>query len=262
MRLDIFLCQNGYFDSRTKADRCIRGGGVKVCGIVIDKPAYNVIEGAKIEITEREKFVSLGGYKLEKALIDFHFSVVGMTAIDLGASTGGFTDCLLQNGAKRVFAVDLNDNLLSPQLKQDNRVSPIIKNVKELAKSDFDCDIDLVVADLSFISLTKAMSIVYSISRENNFAILLIKPQFENEEKRNFKNGIVKDKKTRLNACKKIYNCAIENGFSPQGITTAPIRENKNEEYLILLKKAKGCQIPFDKIFVASERGENEEQGR
>lgn len=251
MRLDAYLCEKGFFSSRTKAKQAIEEERVYLFGRMADKPSLDVDESDVVDISviPCKEFVSLGGFKLDKALHDFEFSVKDMVVADLGASTGGFTDCLLKNGAKTVYSVDLNDGLLDESLKKNKNVRLVIKNVRNLVKSDFPEDIDLITADLSFISLTKVIKIMSDIIGDNRHVIALIKPQFEIEEKKRFKNGIIKDEKIRNAACKRIYDCAIENGFSPIKATVAPINEKKNVEYLILMKKAEGCALPFENLF-------------
>ena len=255
MRLDEFLHRKGYFTSRTKAKQSVENGNVSVNGKVLTKPAAEIDAEsvADVKITAPSDYVSLGGYKLEKALRDFGFSVKDFIAADLGASTGGFTDCLLQNGAKRVYAVDLNDDLLDDRLKKDGRVISVIKNARSLQKCDFGEPLDLVTADLSFISLTKVITIMSGIIDENKFVLTLIKPQFESDVKKRVKNGIVKDEKDRIAACRKVYDFAVGIGLSPLRLTTAPEKKGKNVEYLILFVKAVGKAVKFeelvDKIF-------------
>lgn len=251
MRLDAFLFEKRYYDSRTKASRAICEGRVEIDGKTICKPSFEISSDFSGEMKVRnDEFVSLGGYKLDKALNDFNFSVKGKIAVDLGASTGGFTQCLLSRGAKQVYAVDLNDKLLSEKLKRDDRVCSLIKNARYLSRKDFNEEIDLVVGDLSFISLTKVIKIMSDITIIGGYIIALIKPQFECDEKVKYKNGIIKDERVRMKACKKIYDFAIECGLSPLKITSAPIREKKNVEYVILIKNSAGESIPFEKIFV------------
>ncbi len=179
MRLDEFLVKNKYYNSRTKAKESICRGEIFVNGVCIEKPAYDVcdVDGIKI-IDKVSHFVSNGGFKLEKALIDFNYSVKNVVAADIGASTGGFTDCLLKYGAKKVFSVDLNDDLLDISLKNNEKVERIIKNARYLTKEDFSCDINLLVADLSFISATLVLPVFYGLLADNGNAIVLIKPQF------------------------------------------------------------------------------------
>ena len=247
MRLDNYLALNGYFDSRTKAKQAIERGEIFLDGKLVQKSSFEISDDfdGKIEYIFENEFVSLGGYKLNKALKDFNFNVENLVCADFGASTGGFTDCLLQSRTAKVYAIDLNDDLLHEKLKKDSRVVSIIKNVKDLTKNDFHDEIDLVVCDLSFISATLILPVMSNIINDNKHIILLIKPQFENKERKKFKNGIVKDSKTRKVACETIFNCAIANGLIPTKFTNAPINNGKNVEYLALLKKSK-TEIPFD----------------
>ena len=251
MRLDEFLVKTEYFNSRTKAKESICRGEIFVNDKVILKPSFSVSEDDKVEVKNIvSTFVSVGGFKLEKALKDFDFSVLNKVAVDLGASTGGFTDCLLQNGIKKVYAVDLNDELLDNRLKLDKRVKTVIKNARFIEKADFNEKIDIVVADLSFISITYVLPAVYNLLEDGKDCIFLIKPQFENDEKIKFKNGIVSDKKYRVSACKKIYDFVVDLGFCVEGFTTAPIVKGKNIEYLIKLKKSGDISLSFSQLII------------
>ena len=251
MRLDTYLTEKGYFGSRTKAKQAVERKEILVDGRVINKPAYEIEEGkpVNIEIRDKVRFVSLGGYKLQKALSDFHYDVRGLTVADLGASTGGFTDCLLKSGAEKVFAVDLNESLLHSSLLNDSRVVSVIKNARDLKTKDFSCPLDLITADLSFISVSYILPVISELLEDKKYAILLIKPQFETGIKMHFKHGIVKDKKIRIAACKKIFDCAVEHNLMPQNITATPFCENKNEEYLILLRKNGIKRLDLDEYF-------------
>ena len=249
MRLDLFLEKNKIFDSRTKAKQAIERGEIYVNAIKIDKPSYQVDENAIIERKYLKDFVSLGGFKLEKALKDFEYDVNGLIAVDIGSSTGGFTDCLLKNGVDRVYAVDHNSDLLHPSLKNNENVIEIIKNAKLLTKDDFGDCIDLVVADLSFISSTLILPVISNVIDSGKEVILLIKPQFENDEKIKFKNGIIREEKYRRKACQKVFDCAIKNGLIPIRFTTAPISPDKNVEYLILLRKDVKNSIDLKEFF-------------
>lgn len=250
MRLDEFLAIRGYFDSRTKAKQAILSGEVIINGERADKPAKELSqeENYDIKIDRAENFVSLGGYKLSKALKDFNFSVSGKIVADIGASTGGFTDCLLQNGAAKVYAVDLNENLLHSSLINNDKVVQIVKNAKNLTEADLQ-GIDLITADLSFISAKQVLNLFYGLLPDNGNVILLIKPQFEMDKRQNFKNGIIKDDKIRKNACFNVYNAAINAGFSAIDMTTAPINKDKNVEFLILLSKSRGIGADFNGLY-------------
>lgn len=237
MRIDVLLCDKKLFPSRNKAQESLARGEILYDGKKVLKPSFDVDEHDFDKITIKRvssEFVSIGGFKLEKALEFFCFSVSGLICADVGASTGGFTDCLIQHGAKKVYAVDLNDDLLSDKLKKDERVVRIIKNARFLTKNDFADKIDLIVADVSFISETLLLKIFADIS---DTAIILIKPQFEDDTKVKRKNGIIIDTKTTKKAVLKVLDCAIINGFKPLNVVNAPIIEGKNKEYLLLLKK-------------------------
>ena len=251
MRLDEFLHIKGYFDSRTKAKQSIKRKEIYVNGELIDKSSFFVDESLynEINIVSQKQFVSLGGYKLDKALNDFNLDVENDVCIDIGASTGGFTDCLLQRGAKLVYAVDLNDGLLHQQLKDNDKVKLLIKNAKFLTCEDFDIKPNFLCADLSFISATSVLPTFNQLLSIGNKAILLIKPQFELGVKKHLKNGIIRQEKDRVDACKKIYDCAVENGLVPLDITLAPIQKDKNIEYLILLEKTTRQAKCFEQLY-------------
>lgn len=248
MRLDQYLVNLGYFDSRNKSKEAILRGEIFVDGVKEIKPAKEVSANNEIKVIQPKRFVSLGGYKLDKAVCDFNLNVEGKVAADIGASTGGFTDCLIQNGAEKVFAVDLNDGLLHESLKVNPRVVSVIKNAKELEKADFTNKIDIITADLSFISATSVLPVLAQLIEDNGILVLLIKPQFETGAKIKFKNGIIREKKYRVSACKNVYDCAIDCGIIPINITRAPNSDDKNVEFLMLLKKGDIAPISFSKI--------------
>ncbi len=246
MRLDNYLVQEGYFLTRTKAKQAIERGELYIDSKQVFKSSFDVSLGAKIERICESEYVSLGGFKLEKAIKDFNFCVNDLVVADIGASTGGFTDFLLKNGAKHVFSVDLRDDLLHDKLKTDERVSLIVKNAKDLSMADFSIPLDLIVADLSFISLSSVVNAFANLIVDGKKLLLLIKPQFETGQKIKFKNGIVKDKKIHRQVCLNVYNCAIKCNLAPIGITTAPIVDGKNTEFLILLEKGGKVVLPND----------------
>jgi len=238
MRLDCFLVEKEYFSTRTKARQAIERGEIYINDLVVTKPSFLILDdNVKVSRICKREYVSLGGFKLEKALSDFNFDVQGLVVADIGASTGGFTDCLLKNGAKKVYAVDLRDDLLHQSLICDDRVSLVVKNAKELKSSDFNDELDLIVADLSFISLSQVLNVFYSLIHDGKKLIILIKPQFETGKKIKFKNGIIKDNNIHKQVCMNVYDYAVENKLCPLSITTAPISNGKNIEFLILLEK-------------------------
>ena len=238
MRLDVYLVEKGYFDSRTKAKQAIERGEVFLDGKVIYKSSLEIVgEPNSVDLIRETEFVSLGGYKLHKALIDFNLVVKDLVVADIGASTGGFTDCLLKNGAKTVFAVDLNDGLLHEKLQRDDRVISVIKNARELTKSDFSLKLDMLVADLSFISATYVLKTFSELLDQGKKVVLLIKPQFETGGKKRFKNGIIRDSKIHKSVCESIFNFAQTVDLYPFDFTLAPKKDGKNVEFLLLLVK-------------------------
>lgn len=250
MRIDAFLHKRGDFVSRTKASEAIERGQIKVNGKVVTKNSYDVTETDHIETDNQiEVFVSNGGFKLEKAICDFKLSVNGLTFADVGASTGGFTDCLLKHGANKIYAIDVGESLLSEQLKVNSKVIVIDNfNARNLTIQTLGEKVDGVVCDVSFISLTYVLSQIYSVLKDDGFCIALIKPQFECGKKELNKNGIVTDKKARVLCVKKIFDYASAIGLIPEKFTNAPIKPDKNREYLVYLKKGGSIAIKPESI--------------
>lgn len=247
MRLDAYLVQIGMFESRTKAQQAIERGEIILGGVAITKSSYQISDTSlDIKRICKSSYVSIGGFKLEKALNDFGFNVENLVVADIGASTGGFTHCLLLNNAKKVYSVDLRDDLLHDSLKNDNRVKLIVKNAKFLTTEDFDEQLDLIVADLSFISLSAVIDTFKNLVELGKYLILLIKPQFETGKRCNFKNGIIRDKSIHVSVVKKIYNLCVENDLAPIKITKTNAEKNKNVEFLILLKKGAMPTLEID----------------
>lgn len=237
MRLDKYLSEH-HFTSRAKAARAIERGLVLLNGKNA-KPSDNVKETDVITVLDaQENYVSEGGFKLSKALREFGFDVSSKIFADIGASTGGFTDVLVQNGAKFVYAVDVGQSQLDEKLASDSRVVIMDKtNARDLKVDAFSLKLDGVVTDVSFISLTYILPVVSEILHENGDVFALIKPQFECGAKALDKHGIVKDSKFRRMAIEKIYDFALACNLSPINICVAPEREKKNKEYVIYLKK-------------------------
>lgn len=235
MRIDKRLSER--FGSRTKAAEAINRGLIKVNGKTVGA-SYEVKDGDEIEIVSAEEsFVSLGGYKLSKALKEFGVSVKGKIFADIGASTGGFTDCLLKNGAEKVYCIDVGTSQLDQSLKDKNVVIIDGFNARSLHRGLFEEELDGVTIDVSFISLTYILGAVAGVLQSGKYVFALIKPQFECETKTVGKNGIVKDAKTHARIIKKIYDFAIGVSLAPKAICNAPNTAKKNKEYVILLEK-------------------------
>jgi 23S rRNA (cytidine1920-2'-O)/16S rRNA (cytidine1409-2'-O)-methyltransferase len=204
-RLDLALLKLGIVPSREQAKRLIMAGEVSVMGRRITQPGWLVNESELIVVRERPKFVSRGGLKLEGALEHFGIDVAGMTAFDVGASTGGFTDCLLQRGAVKVFAFDVGTNQLAWKLRSDPRVvSREQFNLRHMRPEDVGQEVDILVADLSFISLTLVLPAVLQVLRPGGQALVLIKPQFELSREEVGKGGIVREPELHAKACARI----------------------------------------------------------
>lgn len=239
MRLDQFLLKEGLAASREQAKRLILAGEVKVGTAVWDKPSSLVPPQAQVSVKERPRFVGRGGLKLEGALDAFGIAVQGKTCFDAGASTGGFTDCLLQRGAARVYAFDVGTNQLVWKLRSDPRVVVREKfNVRHMEPEDVGETVDLVVLDVSFISLTLILPPCWRILRSQGDVVCLIKPQFELERDEVGKGGIVRDEVLRQRAVDRIREFAT-NDLEAQwrGIIDSPITgTDGNQEYLAWLQ--------------------------
>ncbi len=238
-RLDSYLFSCGMVKSRTNAGDLIKEGKVSVNGKIITKPSYDVKHSDKVQITgDMPKFVSRGGLKLEKAIEEFSLDLKGCTCMDIGASTGGFTDCMLSYGAVKVFAVDVGTDQLDSRLKQDIRVISMEKtNVRGLDPAVIE-KVDFISIDVSFISLKAVLPCAYSFLKDNGHCVALIKPQFEAGKTSLNKKGIVKDEKIRKRVCDDISAFALSIGFKPGKIITSPITgKDGNIEFLISLSK-------------------------
>lgn len=247
MRIDKFLAEK--YGSRTKAAEAVGCGLVKVNGKCV-APSYDVKESDVLSFNEPEEyFVSNGGYKLSKALKDFNFNVQDKIIADVGASNGGFTDCLLQRGARHVYCIDVGESQLDSRLLGKNVTVIDNFNARNLTPTIFKTQPDGATIDVSFISLTYILKNVAGVLPEDGFIIALIKPQFECESKNVGKNGIVKDPSVRKRIIKKIYDFARECNLCVENLTTAPVKPDKNVEYLILLTKKQGRSKPFDELY-------------
>ena len=235
MRLDKFLSEQ--FGSRTKAAAAITKKLVLVNGKEVT-PSYEYKDSDKIEIlTAEESYVSAGGFKLSKALKDFNFSVSGKIFADIGASTGGFTDCLLQHGAEKVYCIDIGESQLDKSLLKKNVVVIDNFNARNLNSSLFCEKLDGIVIDVSFISLTYILEGVGNILSDGAFVLALIKPQFECESRKVCKNGIVRGIDMHRKILEKVLDFSVKCNLIPQNLTNAPIVSGKNMEYVVLLEK-------------------------
>lgn len=239
-RLDVLLVQRGLAPSREKAKAMIMEGNVYVNHQKEDKAGANFDSAVPIEVRGNTlAYVSRGGLKLEKAVDQFALSLGGLVCMDIGASTGGFTDCMLQNGAAKVFAVDVGYGQFAWKLRQDPRVVCMEKtNIRYVTPEDIGEALDFASVDVSFISLTKVLPAAKELLRDGAQMVCLIKPQFEAGREKVGKKGVVRDKKVHLEVLAKIITFAVEQGFSVLNLAFSPIKGPEgNIEYLIHLKK-------------------------
>lgn len=242
-RLDKYLTDLGYFDTKSKAAAAILAGHVKINDEYITKAGFQINPTKEYDIVVKTMpYVSRGGFKLKKALDAFNFDVADRICIDAGASTGGFTDCLLQNGAKFVYAADVGYGQLDWKIRSDNRVKVIEKtNLRICEYSDIYADgepvADLLVSDMSFISLTKVFeNLKKLLNPDFHEMICLIKPQFEAGKEKVEKGGVVRDKKVHEEVIKNVLDCAISLGYKVNGLTYSSIKgPSGNIEYLVWL---------------------------
>ena len=237
MRLDIYLAEQNLAKSRNRASELIAGGFVTVNGRVITKSSYDVKENDAVAVTgEEHGFVGRGGMKLDGALTRFALDVTGFVSADIGASTGGFTDCLLKRGAAHVYAVDSGHGQLDESLLNDSRVTNLEGvNARYLSRELIPEPCRIAVCDLSFISQTLVIPAVRQILADDGYYLALIKPQFECGREGIGKGGIVKDKKQHTLAIRKVLSSARENGLIPQKIMNSPITGGDgNTEFLFL----------------------------
>lgn len=249
-RLDILVVERRLADSREKAKALIMAGNVFVNGQREDKAGSMFDAASPIEVRGTAmKYVSRGGLKLEKAITNFGISLEGKICMDVGASTGGFTDCMLQNGAVRVYSVDVGHGQLDWKLRQDERVVVMEKtNIKFVTPEDIGDIIEFASIDVSFISLTKVLLPVRGLLSEQGEIACLIKPQFEAGREKVGKKGVVRDKAVHMEVIQNVTEFAGNNGFLPLDLEFSPIKGPEgNIEYLLYLKKSdeKAGELPF-----------------
>lgn len=238
-RIDKLLVEQGFADSRTKAQALVMSGVVLINEMRVEKSSQEFAVDSKIRIkgrTAESKYVGRGGLKLEKALQEFHITVSGYICLDIGASTGGFTDCLLQNGAKKIVAVDVGTNQLVWKLRNDARIEVRENtNARYLKPEDFDEKFDLIVMDVSFISVTKIFPALSPLLKNSGKIIVLIKPQFEVGRGEVGKGGIVRDAEKHERVIDEVNNQATKNNLKVCGVIDSPILgADGNKEFLAL----------------------------
>ncbi|MFM1653084.1 TlyA family RNA methyltransferase [Brevibacillus sp. B_LB10_24] len=245
-RLDVLLVERGYYPTREKAKAAVMAGLVQVAGERCDKPGTKLAEDVAIAVKgELHPYVSRGGLKLEKALDVFHIDLAGKVMVDIGSSTGGFTDCALQNGARKVYAIDVGYGQLAWSLRQDERVVVMERtNFRHLDPEAFPHEKpDFASIDVSFISLKLILPVLYRLLKADGETIALVKPQFEAGKENVGKNGIVRDPRTHREVVLAISQFAASLGFALKGLSYSPITGGEgNIEFLLYLHKAEAGQ--------------------
>jgi 23S rRNA (cytidine1920-2'-O)/16S rRNA (cytidine1409-2'-O)-methyltransferase len=233
-RLDLLLVDRGLVQSREKARALILAGQVLVDGQKADKAGHNVPITSKIEVLESPRYVGRGGLKLEAALDHFRIRPTGKVCLDIGSSTGGFTDCLLQHGASRVYAIDVGTGQLDWKLRNDPRV--IVQeqvNARFLSRDQIPEPIHLAVCDVSFISITMILPVLPALLAENAEMVILVKPQFELERHQVGKGGIIREPELHLQACRRVRDVVQQLGFRSEIIPSPILGAEGNREFLL-----------------------------
>lgn len=246
-RIDAYLFETGLVNSREKAKALVIAGAVSVDGKRCDKPSFTVSGAEKIEVKAADEYVSRGGKKLEKALEVFGIEIRGVTALDVGASTGGFTDCMLKHGACYVYAVDVGRGQLAWSLRNDGRVCVMERfNARGLNSAMFDKDIDFASVDVSFISLKLILPALLNTLRPPYGIVALVKPQFEAGRDKIGKKGVVRDEETHISVLENVLGFARVIGLRIKGLTYSPLKGPEgNIEYLAFLEDS-GEDKPID----------------
>lgn len=249
-RLDVLLVERGLAGSRERAKRMIMAGEVLVDNQKIDKAGATVKAEAEIRLLGHDiPYVSRGGLKLEKAMKEFGVPIEGRRCADIGASTGGFTDCMLQNGAVQVFAIDVGYGQLAWKLRTDERVVNMERtNIRNVTPEDIGSLLDFASIDVAFISLQKVLPVAYTLLKDDGELVALIKPQFEAGREFVGKKGVVRDPVIHGAVIRQITDFAIETGFVPVALTFSPVKGPEgNIEYLIRLSKDAGQECTVNK---------------
>ena len=257
-RLDVYMAENGLAEGRTKAQALIMSGSVYVNEQKAEKAGLFITENDRIEVREGLKFVSRGGLKLEKALSSFPISLENKVCMDIGASTGGFTDCMLKCGAKKVYSVDVGYGQLAWELRTDSRVVNMERtNIRHVTRDDIDDDLDFASVDVSFISLKLVFPVMQKLLKNSGESVCLIKPQFEAGRESVGKNGVVREAKVHIDVIKGVLEYAKDNGFKVFGLDFSPIKGPKgNIEYLLYVGKSGENLIPDIEGVVSSAHEE------
>jgi 23S rRNA (cytidine1920-2'-O)/16S rRNA (cytidine1409-2'-O)-methyltransferase len=233
-RLDQLLAERGLVESREKARALILAGQVLVDGQKVDKAGHNVAADSRIELLEQPRYVGRGGLKLEAALDHFAILVGGKICLDVGSSTGGFTDCLLQRGAARVYAIDVGTGQLDWKLRNDRRV--IVQeqvNARYLSHQEIPEPIELAVCDVSFISVTMILPVLPNLLAKGAEMVILVKPQFELERRQVGKGGIIRDPALHQQACRRVEEAVHGLGFQSAIIPSPVLGAEGNREFLL-----------------------------
>ena len=252
-RLDILLVERGLAGSRERAKRMIMAGEVLVDGQKVDKAGTTVKKEAEIRLLGSDiPYVSRGGLKLAKAMDVFGLTMTGKTAADIGASTGGFTDCMLQNGALRVYAIDVGYGQLAWKLRTDERVVNMERtNIRNVTLDMLEGPIDFASIDVAFISLTKVLPVAYELLKENGEVAALLKPQFEAGRENVGKKGVVRDPEVHREVINKVVSFSRELGFAIKGLTFSPVKGPEgNIEYLVWLAKSDAEEESVDEQLI------------
>ena len=248
IRLDARIFELGLSESREKAKAFIMAGQVYVNGMKVSKAGMTVTEKDTVEVRGSNEFVSRGGHKLKKAMTVFPIDLKGKICMDIGASTGGFTDCMLQNGAEKVYSIDVGYGQLAWKLRSDSRVINLERtNIRYVTSEQVPDEIDFFSVDVSFISLCLVLPAAFPLLSADGECVCLIKPQFEAGREKVGKKGVVRDKSVHKEVIEKTLNFAVELGFSVCGLDFSPIKGPEgNIEYLIYLKKGLNESICAD----------------
>lgn len=248
-RLDVAVFEQGYAPSREKAKAIIMAGTVYVNNQKVDKAGFELKEGDVLEVRGKTlQYVSRGGLKLEKAMQEFPITLEGKICMDVGASTGGFTDCMLQNGAVKVYSVDVGYGQLAWKLRTDERVVNLERtNFRYATREQIPDEVDFASVDVSFISLKHILPNLNTLLASDGQAVCLIKPQFEAGKEKVGKKGVVRDLNVHLEVVENVIKLALENGFSVMGLQFSPIKGPEgNIEYLIYLNKSQEPVVSDD----------------